>query len=74
MLMIILVVVVVGEFFNLIEMAYSQSNTNNNNTNANPVTNSTINLPVLLIHGYMEDASVWNKWIDLLKYWERNNE
>jgi len=54
------------EFFNLIEMAYSQSNTNNNN-NTNPVITSTTKLPVLLIHGYMEDASVWNKWIDLLK-------
>jgi len=47
-------------------MAYSQFNTNNNN-NTNDVTNSTTNLPILLIHGYMEDASVWNKWIDLLK-------
>jgi hypothetical protein len=46
------------EFFNSIEMAYSQSNTNNNNNNT--ITNSTT-LPVLLIHGYMEDASVWNK-------------
>src|SRR5215212_7140916 len=56
------------EFFNLIEMAYAQSNTNNNNNNnTNAVTNSTTKLPVLLIHGYMEDASVWNKWIDLLK-------
>ena len=64
MLMIILVVVM--NFSKLIEMAYSQFNTNiNNNTNA--VTNSTTKLPVLLIHGYMEDASVWNKWIDLLK-------
>src|SRR5215211_6094458 len=54
------------EFFNLIEMAYAQSNTNNNN-NTNAVTNSTTKLPVLLIHGYMEDASVWNKWIDLLR-------
>ena len=52
------------EFFNSIEMAYSQSNTNNNNNNT--ITNSTT-LPVLLIHGYMEYASVWNKWIDLLK-------
>ena len=48
-------------------MAYSQYNTNNNNTNANTAVNSTTKLPVLLIHGYMEDASVWNKWIDLLK-------
>src|SRR5215212_9553340 len=43
----------------LIEMAYGQSNTNT-------ATNST-KLPILLIHGYMEDAAVWNKWIDLLK-------
>ena len=43
----------------LSEMAYGQSN-------ANTATNST-KLPVLLIHGYMEDASVWNKWVDLLK-------
>ena len=48
-------------------MACSQCNTNNNNTNANTAVNSTTKLPVLLIHGYMEDASVWNKWIDLLK-------
>jgi uncharacterized alpha/beta hydrolase family protein len=43
----------------LIEMTYGQSNTNT-------ATNST-KLPILLIHGYMEDAAVWNKWIDLLK-------
>ena len=24
-------------------------------------------LPVLLIHGYLSDAAVWNKWQDLLK-------
>ena len=48
------------ESLKLIEMAYSQSNTNT-------AVNSTTKLPVLLIHGYMEDASVWNKWIDLLK-------
>jgi pimeloyl-ACP methyl ester carboxylesterase len=48
-------------------MACSQCNTNNNNTNAKTAVNSTTKLPVLLIHGYMEDASVWNKWIDLLK-------
>jgi pimeloyl-ACP methyl ester carboxylesterase len=46
----------------LIEKTYSQYTSNNN---TNPITNSS--LPVLLIHGYMEDASVWNKWIDLLK-------
>ncbi|MGI0052224.1 MAG: esterase/lipase family protein [Nitrososphaeraceae archaeon] len=47
------------ESFKLSEMVYGQSN-------ANTATNST-KLPVLLIHGYMEDASVWNKWVDLLK-------
>jgi pimeloyl-ACP methyl ester carboxylesterase len=45
--------------FQLIEMSYGQSN-------SNTATNSTA-LPVLLIHGYMEDAAVWNKWVDLLK-------
>src|SRR5918993_2274875 len=53
------------ESFKLIEMTYGQSNANN--TNANTAVNSTTKLPVLLIHGYMEDASVWNKWINLLK-------
>ena len=53
------------ESFTLSEMAYGQSNANN--TNANTAVNSTTKLPVLLIHGYMEDASVWNKWVDLLK-------
>jgi pimeloyl-ACP methyl ester carboxylesterase len=58
------------ESLKLIEMTYGQSNTNNtnaNNTNANTAVNSATRLPVLLIHGYMEDASVWNKWINLLK-------
>ena len=45
----------------LIEKTYSQYTPNNRN----PITNSP--LPVLLIHGHMEDVTVWNKWIDLLK-------
>ena len=53
------------ESLKLIETTYGQSNANN--TNANTAVNSTTKLPVLLIHGYMEDASVWNKWVDLLK-------
>ena len=53
------------ESLKLIEMTYGQSNTNN--TNANTAVNSTTKLPVLLIHGYREDVSVWNKWINLLK-------
>jgi pimeloyl-ACP methyl ester carboxylesterase len=47
----------------LIEKTYSQCTPNNN---TNPLTNCTT-LPVLLIHGYMEDAIVWNKWVDLLQ-------
>lgn len=42
---------------------YAQPSPTNNSAN----TNSAKPLPVLLIHGYMEDASVWNKWVDLLK-------
>ncbi len=53
------------ESLKLIEMTYGQSNANN--TNANTAVNSTTKLPVLLIHEYIEDASVWNKWINLLK-------
>lgn len=45
--------------------AYGQvSNTSNSATAS---TNGSEPLPVLLIHGYMLDASVWKKWEDLLK-------
>ena len=53
----------VGQFFTFTATVYGQSN--NTTTNSNTSNNST--LPVLLIHGYMADATVWNKWIDLLK-------
>ncbi len=33
----------------------------------NTLVNSTKPLPVLLIHGYLSDASTWNKWQELLK-------
>src|SRR5215211_8058680 len=53
-----------GQFLtSSIATVYGQSI--NTTTNSNTSNNST--LPVLLIHGYMADASVWNKWIDLLK-------
>ena len=52
-----------GQFFTFTAPIYGQSN--NTTTNSNTSNNST--LPVLLIHGYMADATVWNKWIDLLK-------
>jgi predicted alpha/beta hydrolase family esterase len=56
-----------SESLKLIEMTYGQSDTNNNNTNTTTATTNSSKLPVLLIHGYMEDATVWNKWMDLLK-------
>ena len=52
-----------GLFLTLTANVYGQSSnttTNSNNSNNSP-------LPVLLIHGYMADASVWNKWSELLK-------
>ena len=52
-----------NETFNLTEMVYGQSS---NTTSKNDTLNNS-KLPVLLIHGYMADASVWNKWVDLLK-------
>jgi pimeloyl-ACP methyl ester carboxylesterase len=54
-----------GQFFTFSERVYGQSSTNTT-TKGNTSNNSTT-LPVLLIHGYMEDAAVWNKWVDLLK-------
>ena len=46
------------------EKAYGQSSANTTTTKADDNTSnnsSTTKLPVLLIHGYMEDAAVWNK-------------
>ncbi|MGH9980202.1 MAG: esterase/lipase family protein [Nitrososphaeraceae archaeon] len=48
-----------NEFFNLTKMVYAQSSNATTSNNSTP--------PVLLIHGYMADASVWNKWVELLK-------
>jgi pimeloyl-ACP methyl ester carboxylesterase len=44
---------------------YGQGANPSNNTFAS--TNVSKQLPVLLIHGYMSDSSVWKKWEDLLK-------
>src|SRR5829696_138018 len=53
-----------GQFLtSSIATVYGQSI--NTTSNSNTSNNST--LPVLLIHGYMADASVWNKWVELLK-------
>ena len=52
-----------GQFFTFTATVFGQSS--NTTANSNSSNNST--LPVLLIHGYMADASVWNKWVELLK-------
>ena len=46
---------------------YGQGANTSNNTATTTSTNGSEPLPVLLIHGYMSDASVWKKWEDLLK-------
>jgi uncharacterized alpha/beta hydrolase family protein len=53
-----------GQFFTFSQIIYGQSSTNTTSSN---ISNNSTTLPVLLIHGYMEDATVWNKWVDLLK-------
>ena len=47
---------------------YGQGTNTSSNTNKTPTgTTESEPLPVLLIHGYMADASMWKKWEDLLK-------
>jgi uncharacterized alpha/beta hydrolase family protein len=54
------------EGINYFSKVQAQTLSANNTTNIN--TNATKKpLPVLLIHGYLSDASIWNKWQDLLK-------
>ena len=54
-----------GQFFTFSQIVYGQSSANTTTT-SNTSNNATA-IPVLLIHGYIEDAAVWNKWVDLLK-------
>ena len=54
-----------GQFFTFSDIVYGQSSPNT--TTKDNTSNNSTTLPVLLIHGYMEDAAVWNKWVDLLK-------
>jgi uncharacterized alpha/beta hydrolase family protein len=54
-----------GQFFTFSQIVYGQYSANTPTT-GNTSNNSPL-LPVLLIHGYIEDAAVWNKWVDLLK-------
>ncbi|MDQ6865034.1 MAG: hypothetical protein M3044_14565, partial [Thermoproteota archaeon] len=55
-----------GPFLFMMAIAYGQQSS----TNGSAIVGSTApkkSLPVLLIHGYLSDAAVWNKWQDLLK-------
>ncbi len=54
--------------FQHVSLVQGQTLPKNNTTNTNTNTNATQKpLPVLLIHGYLSDASTWNKWQNLLK-------
>jgi len=55
-----------GPFLSMMAITYGQQPS----TNGSAITGSTAPkkpLPVLLIHGYLSDAAIWNKWQDLLK-------
>src|ERR671933_324609 len=53
-------IIIIMASVSFLSIANGQSQT----TNSAPIKKS---LPVLLIHGYASDASVWSKWEDLLK-------
>lgn len=46
-----------------LQQIYAQVSSTTSPTN----NNATEPLPVLLVHGYLADASTWKKWEDLLK-------
>jgi pimeloyl-ACP methyl ester carboxylesterase len=57
--------VALGMFVCLISLQQIYAQVSDTPTPAN--SNATKPLPVLLIHGYLSDASTWKKWEDLLK-------
>jgi uncharacterized alpha/beta hydrolase family protein len=62
----IITILVSGSFLSIANSQGQTTSNNNNNTGGSGgATNKP--LPVLLIHGYGSDASVWSKWEDLLK-------
>ena len=62
----IITIMVNGSFLSIANgQGQTTSNNNNNTGGSGGATNKP--LPVLLIHGYGSDASVWSKWEDLLK-------
>ncbi len=55
-----------GSFLSTVAIAYGQQPS----TNGSAIVGSTAPkqpLPVLLIHGYLSDSAIWNKWQDLFK-------
>ena len=65
MVLVSFVLLALGMFVCLIplQQIYTQVSATTTPTNSN----ATKPLPVLLIHGYLSDASTWKKWEDLLK-------
>lgn len=68
MLIILALVIMAGTVF-FVYSAHGQQVSTSNTDIVTDEENMNISapLPVLLIHGYMTDASVWNKWEDRLK-------
>jgi triacylglycerol lipase len=62
----IMITVMIGGSFLSLTNGQSQKISSNNNTGGTGGATKKP-LPVLLIHGYASDASVWTKWEDLLK-------
>jgi uncharacterized alpha/beta hydrolase family protein len=62
----VIIIIMAGGSFLSIANGQAQTTSNNNSTGTGgAATNKP--LPVLLIHGYASDASIWSKWEDLLK-------
>ncbi len=55
-----------GPFLSIVVIAYGQRSNTNSSAELGYTAPKKL-LPVLLIHGYLSDAAVWNKWQDLLK-------
>jgi len=56
-----------GPFLSMMAITYGQQPSTNGRLSIAGSTAPKKSIPVLLIHGYLSDAAVWNKWQDLLK-------
>ena len=63
LVIVIAIVIMAGTFIYFYPVYGQGANTSNSTAKSS---NESEPLPVLLIHGYMADASVWKKWEDLL--------